>query len=238
MLQMEPNSLLQPIDQGDCPYLPRRRWVSHAFAVSQMPAAIHQRLIDRGWRRSGEVLYCNRCPGCSLCIPLRTDAGAFLPSRSQRRVLRKNGDVRVTYHDPEPDDELFSLYLRYQRARHGGHDSESQAREAFERFLCRSPVPSAVMKYHLRDQLIGAGWVDLLPDGVSSVYFVFDPEQSRRSLGVYSAMQELAFASRRGNRWLYFGFFVPGCPAMSYKAKFRPYQLLIDGAWRSWESTP
>ncbi len=231
---MEPNAVLQPIDQGACPYLPRRRWVSHAFAVTRLPADLHETLIHRGWRRSGSVLYRNSCPGCSLCIPLRTDADTFRPGKSQRRVLRKNSDVCVTFHEPEPDDEVFALYLRYQRARHRDRSSETEAGEAFERFLCHSPVPSAVMQYRLCGKLIGAGWVDLLPNGVSSVYFVFDPDHSWRSLGVYSAMREIDFASRLGKRWLYFGFFVPGCRAMSYKANFRPYQLLIDGEWRSW----
>lgn len=228
--------MLQPIDQGDCPYLPRRRWVSHAVAVTRLAADFHETLINRGWRRSGAVLYRNSCPGCSLCIPLRTHVTGFFPSRSQRRVLRRNADVRVSFHEPEADDELFELYLRYQRLRHDDRSSRAEARDAFERFLCRPPVPSAVMHYHLVGRLIGAGWVDLLPNGVSSVYYIFEPDHAWRSLGVYSAMREIDFAARLGKRWLYFGFFVPGCSAMSYKANYRPYDLLIDGTWQTWQA--
>ena len=35
-----------------------------------------------------------------------------------------------------------------------------------------------------------------------------------------------------GLGWLYLGFWVPGCRKMSYKASYRPIQLLLGGKWR------
>ena len=231
---MEPNELLHAIDQGECPYLPNRHWMTHAFAAHSVPGAIHEALIDGGWRRSGTIFYRNRCPGCSLCIPIRTRVRQFRMSRSQRRAGRKNADLRVTVHDPAPDEDLFALYVAYQRTRHREELPEAEAWDGFERFLCHSPVPSLLMRYRLGRQLVGAGWIDLLPNGVSSVYFVFDSSYASRSLGVFSVLREIELAARLGKRWLYLGFFVPGCPSMSYKANYHPYDLLIDGQWKQW----
>ncbi|TVQ37936.1 MAG: arginyltransferase [Spirochaetaceae bacterium] len=231
---MEPNELMHSIHQDRCPYLPNRRWLASAFAAGRIPAAAYESLINAGWRRSGSLFYRNSCPGCSLCIPIRTHVQQFRPSRSQRRVRRTNSDLLVTVHEPEPDTDLFALWVDYQRRRHGDDLPEDEAWSAFARFLCYSPVPSLVMRYRLQGRLVGAGWIDLLPNGVSSVYFVFDPCHASRSLGVYSALREIEFAAQLDKRWLYLGFFVPGCSAMSYKARYHPYDLLIDGQWRAW----
>ena len=231
---MEPNELIHAIDQGSCPYLPNRHWLTQAFAAERLPASVYEALIDAGWRRSGPVLYQNRCPGCTLCIPIRTHVKRFRPSRSQRRVQRKNADLHVSIHDPAADEDLFALYVEYQRTRHHDRQPEDTARQAFVRFLCNAPVPSLVMRYRLGRQLIGAGWVDVLPRGLSSVYYVFDPNYAARSLGVFSVLREIELAAQLNKEWLYLGFFVPGCPSMSYKANYHPYDLLIDGRWHRW----
>jgi len=74
--------------------------------------------------------------------------------------------------------------------------------------------------------------VDVLPHSLSSVYFAFDPDFGRRSLGTFSVMKEIELAAAGGKRWLQFGFWVAGSQKMDYKAGFRPHETLIDGVWR------
>jgi arginine-tRNA-protein transferase len=194
-----------------------------------MPGAAYEALLADGWRRSGVVFYQNHCPGCSCCIPLRISVGSFVPSRSQRRVSRRNSDVAVRIGPTTSDDELVSLYRRYVQERHDPLDPVEP--EQFERFLVSSPVESRMMRYTVGDQLIGAGWVDLLADGISSVYFAFDPAESRRSLGTFSILQEIALARELDKQWLYLGFFVPGSPKMEYKGAFEPGEYAVNGKW-------
>lgn len=222
------------VDQGECPYLPNRRWMSHAFATATLPAGVYETLISNAWRRSGRIFYRNCCPGCSLCIPIRVPVSEFAASGSQRRVVRRNRDVEVSVHDIAPDDDLYRLYRTYQRERHGRGEEDGESWESFTQFLGTSPVPGLVMRYRVGNELIGAGWVDLLPEGLSSVYFVYHPAHSARSPGTLSALHELRFASELGKSWYHLGFFVPGCSSMAYKARFRPYELLIDGRWHRW----
>jgi len=220
---------LYAADHGACPYLPGRRWITHSFQLSEMPGSAYEALLADRWRRSGLVFYQNHCPGCDCCIPVRVAVDGFVPSRSQRRTARRNTDVTVHLEPPSLDDELVSLYRRYVQARHDPADPAEP--DQFERFLVSSPMDSRMMRYWVGDRLVGAGWIDLLPNGISSVYFAFDPADSRRSLGTFSIMQEIALARRLGKQWLYLGFFVPGSSKMEYKGAFEPGEYAVGGKW-------
>ena len=95
-----------------------------------------------------------------------------------------------------------------------------------------SPITTREMRYRVDGRLVGLGIVDVVPDVVSSVYFYFDPAEGKRSLGTYSALQEIEYAQRTGRAYLYLGYYVHGCKEMSYKARFKPCELLTpDGRW-------
>lgn len=47
------------------------------------------------------------------------------------------------------------------------------------------------MKYYLDGKFIAVGVVDLVPNGLSSVYFFYDPEYKDYRLGVFSALIEI-----------------------------------------------
>ncbi|MDC0462534.1 hypothetical protein OAM34_06010 [Alphaproteobacteria bacterium] len=33
-------------------------------------------------------------------------------------------------------------------------------------------------------------------------------------------------------KWLYLGYLVQNSPKMTYKSRFKPYQLFVDGKWQ------
>lgn len=221
---------------GACPYLPGRTWVTYNFSTDAIDESAYEQLLGRGWRRSGRTYYQNHCPGCRLCIPIRVSAERFAPSRSQRRVDRRNRDVEVTLISAASlsgDDALFaethSLYARYTTEWHGAQEVPNA--DEYASFLADSPLDSIVMLYRIGGTLVGTGWLDVLPTGLSSVYFAFDPDYRERSLGTFSLLREIRHARETGKPWLYLGFYVPGSRSMDYKAKFHPHQLLIRGSW-------
>jgi arginyl-tRNA--protein-N-Asp/Glu arginylyltransferase len=241
-------------DNGPCPYLDDRNWQVEFFSVSAMAGGYYERLLAEGWRRSGSVFYQNHCPGCSLCYPIRLDTLAFRPSKSQRRVKRRNSDLTVEFYPAQYNAACFNLYTRYVAARHPDPDSDSSgsvdmndgtmadpnsSREAYRKFLIESPVETLMSCYYLGSgpnrKLIATGYLDILEEGLSSVYFAFDPDEGARSLGTYSVMMEAELCVRLGFRWYYLGFYVPGSRKMSYKRNFRPYQIAIDGEWQDIE---
>lgn len=217
-------------DNGECPYLPDRRWVTQSFQIGRLRESIYEGLLGQGWRRSGFAFYRNQCPGCDLCIPIRVPVQRFEASKSQRRVLRRNHDVTVSRGPLDSAPEVLELYRRYHAERHG--PSPELSGDSFRHFLGSSPIRSELVRYHVGERLLGLGWVDLLSQGLSTVYFAFDPTESRRSLGTFSILTEIEIAAGLGKQWYYLGFYVPGSPKMAYKANFRPHQLLVDGRWQ------
>ncbi len=213
-----------------CAYLPGRLAVDEFGIAERLPPAIYERLMNRGFRRSGRLVYRPVCDGCRECVPLRVRAADFVPSRSQRRVLRRNCDVQVAVGRPEISDEKYRLFCDYVREQHDGQMAMERA--AFSEFLYQSPTDTREMVLTIDDRPAGVGIVDVCPGCVSSVYFFFDPVHARRSLGVFSALKEIEMCRQLGIEYWYAGFFVRECDRMNYKASFRPYELLDrDGRW-------
>jgi arginyl-tRNA--protein-N-Asp/Glu arginylyltransferase len=74
---------------------------------------------------------------------------------------------------------------------------------------------------------------DITPTVVSGVYHYHDPDLADRSLGTFALLQTLELAKHMGKPWAYFGYYVADCASLSYKARFRPCELLgDDGTWK------
>ena len=79
-----------------CSYLPEREAVMlFADPNKIIDTDTYARLIDYGFRRSGDNVYRPHCRSCTACIPVRIPVDDFRPNRSQRRNWRANGDLRV-----------------------------------------------------------------------------------------------------------------------------------------------
>ena len=218
-----------------CPYLPGRTAQDVFTAEFDLSPALFGGLLERGFRRSGDVIYRPDCSGCRACISLRVPVAEFRPSRSQRRALRRNADVRVETGTPASTDEKWSAFAAYLRYQHDG--SMSDARDDFDRFLYESPTESLEMVYRVGRRLAGVGLVDLASNAMSSVYFYFHPDFARRSLGVFGAIREIEECRRRGLDHWYVGYYVQDCSKMRYKADFRPFEMLGDGGrWVRFEN--
>ncbi|KAF7276236.1 hypothetical protein GWI33_010792 [Rhynchophorus ferrugineus] len=81
------------------------------------------------------------------------------------------------------------------------------------------------------DQLLSVATCDQLDDGLSAVYTFFEPEAHKRSLGVYSILQQIEYVKTQGLDYLYLGYWVPHSTKMNYKAQYSPLEILLDGQW-------
>jgi len=226
----ETDSLRYVGPEGPCPYLPDRLARNEAYVVDQLDPAQYEMLMGRGFRRSGRVVYRPRCRGCSACRPIRIPVEPFERSRSLRRVWSKNQDLEVSVGEPEPTPEKYVLYRDYLKARHDGTMDRSFA--SFEAFLYDSPTGTLEFSYRLGDLLVGVSIADRCPTGLSSVYMYSDPALSVRSLGTYSVLWELDWCRRQRLDYYYLGYYVEGSLTMTYKARFRPNEMLnTEGCW-------
>jgi arginine-tRNA-protein transferase len=233
---IEQNPLPQSPDHV-CPYLPDRTARSEGFVVNEIEPEVYAAFVDQGFRRSGSLIYRPTCRSCRECVPIRVRVGAFRMSRSMRRVWRRNQDLRVEVGRPEFTEKKHAIYDRYLRHQHDG--TMTGSREEFTDFLCVSPVDTIEFRFLLGNRLVGVSVADRCPGLLSSIYMYFDPDFGKRSLGTYSILWEIRYCREHGWPYYYLGYYVAGCSKMSYKADFKPADVLLaSGDWVPADDAP
>ena len=102
-----------------CPYLPGRKERKVFTELTGANAGeLNDALSKIGFRRSQGVAYRPSCLECTACISVRVVAGAFQPSNTQRRIIRRHADLEVSACKPWSTEEQFELLREYLAARH------------------------------------------------------------------------------------------------------------------------
>jgi len=221
----------------ECSYLPNHTSVLDYDVVASMSAEEYQVKLMEGWRRFGHSLFRPGCPECRRCLSLRIPVNRFQPDRSQRRAWAANdGEVRLEIGLPSVTREKLELYDRFHHAqteRVGWRAHEPKDADDYIESFVENPFASEEWLYWLGDKLIGVGYVDRVPLGLSAIYFFHDPDERRRSLGTFNVLSTIHEAFRTNRPHVYLGFAVEGCRSLEYKFRFRPNEALsADGAWK------
>jgi arginine-tRNA-protein transferase len=214
-----------------CGYLPRATARLEYRVLLDVTPAQHEALLQRGWRRFGYEWFRPVCPACSACQSLRLPLARFTPSRSQRRTLHQNADIEVVVQAPTITDAHIRLYNAYHTDMHqrrGWPRHTIQPEAYFQQYIGGPWDFTREFLYYNHGHLLGVGLADVTPTGLSSVYFFHDPVWRPQGPGVFSVLQQLAYAQRQGLQYHYLGYWVADCPSMAYKAQYRPHELL---AW-------
>ncbi|MCA3323195.1 MAG: arginyltransferase [Roseomonas sp.] len=216
-----------------CPYLPGRTERKIVTELSGTEAeALHERLSRAGFRRSHNIAYAPVCPGCQACVPIRVVSEDFTPDRTQRRILRANADLTISEMPARATAEQFTLFQRYQKNRHADGDMAAMGYYDYRAMIEDTPISTGILEFRdARDRLLGACLTDWLADGLSAVYSFFDTEEDKRSLGTFAVLWLIGRARSLGLPYVYLGYWVPESRKMAYKARFRPSEILMSGAW-------
>ena len=102
--------------------------ISQTFPCSYLPdqqerllIAVDERLQDtehygwlmsQGFRRSGDQIYRPHCINCQACQSLRVVANEFIPTKSQKRLIKKNHTLTINIQT-EIQDSYYPLYEKY-----------------------------------------------------------------------------------------------------------------------------
>lgn len=226
---------------SQCGYLAEQLWQLEYEYVGQATAADYMQRMTQGWRRFGATLFRPQCSACRRCQSIRVVVKRFQPHRSQRRVIKANqGVVRLEIGEPSVTKAKLLLYDRYhafQAHQKGWPSHPARDPGSYADSFVDNPFPTQEWCYYLDDRLIGVGYVDDLPGGLSAIYFFYDPEERQRSPGTWNVLSILAHAAERGIPHVYLGYYVSGCSSMEYKAKFLPNEVLDEsGQWRLFRS--
>jgi arginine-tRNA-protein transferase len=216
-----------------CEYRPDQQSQLYYEVLPHMTPAEYSQRLKGGWRRFGPVVFRPECPACDLCQSLRVVASEFRPSRSQRRAWDRNeGELEMHIGPPAIDEDRLDLFTRFHAH---GHQTkgwpEPEGDETRLRLAATNPFLTEEWTYWAAGRLIGVSYVDVLPAGLSAIYFVHAPEEHRRSLGIFNILKIIEAARRRGLPHVYLGYYVDGCRSLTYKAAFRPNEVLAGGRW-------
>jgi len=221
-------------DASPCSYLDKKNaqsaFVHPSFSLT---TAVYSQLIDQGFRRSGNEAYTPHCADCTECTPTRLSVESFIPSKSQKRCIKKNIQTKVIIKPAKFEQAHYDLYLRYQNHQHTGGSMAELSKDDYINFLASQWCNTLFVEFHIGNELAAIAVVDLLDNALSAVYTFFSPKFSKNSLGSYAILWQIQHAKNLNLEFLYLGFWVKDCLKMSYKTQYQPLQGLIENHWES-----
>jgi arginyl-tRNA--protein-N-Asp/Glu arginylyltransferase len=210
------------------------------FQAEHVPPEGMDDLWAQGWRHFGTHFfrYSLMAPQGSLqtVVPLRVELSRFAHSKSQRRVLRRNKDVSVQMGPAELTDEVHEMFQRHKMR------FSDNVPEDLRSFLSDQPshLPChcSQVRCLIEGTCVAVSFFDVGAQSVSSVYAVFEPAFSSRSLGIFTILQEMEWARAQGMKYAYPGYASLGPSHYDYKKQFaglEGYDWSME-CWMPWEA--
>jgi len=217
----------------DCSYIKQARATTLFVDPDEIITSdLYMRLSNLGFRRSGAHMYKPHCADCDKCIATRVVADGYKLTRSDKRVLKKNSDLKLGYEASIETSEHYSLFESYINERHSDGDMYPPSWEQYADFLGGHCDLTRYLCARDGDgRLIMVAVIDTTIDGLSAVYTFFAPDQAERSLGHLAILLMLQLIRESNNQYLYLGYLIEECSKMAYKTRYQPLEILQKGEW-------
>ncbi len=214
--------------------LDRLEIINEEFYAEAVEPAMFDILLAESWRHFGPQffrynfgVYQNEI---RRVIPLRIRTADFKPSKSQRRVLRRNSDLETVIQPIDITPETHDLFDRHKRRFRSG------VPDTIYDFLSHNPstLPTAGHEITVRrhGKLLAASFFDVGVNSVSAIYGMFDPDETSRSLGIFTMLKVIEFAIENGKIFYYHGYAYEGESYYDYKKKFVALEIFDwKGNW-------
>lgn len=223
-------NLLKEFSLDDkCSYLANSEQTTHYKIIDNCSAYECQELVERGFRRFGKMYFRPICADCNECQSIKIDVKNYIFSKSARRVLKKANHIKSLVQQPSITQEhldLFEKYHLHMSKKKGWEHNATTPDHYYNSFVLGHEEFGYEVLYFDENRLIGVDLIDILKDGISSIYFYYDPDYAHLSLGKLSLYKQIKFAKESNKEWIYLGYYVEDCPSLSYKKEYKPYYTL------------
>ncbi|MBN1839547.1 MAG: arginyltransferase [Campylobacterales bacterium] len=212
-----------------CSYLENRKTRMEYKYIENATMELNQALVERGWRRFGNYYSRPQCQGCTACLSLRIDVEKYQFSRSSKRAFKKAEGLHYVIQAPTISTEHLELYDKYHRfmeMKRGWQYYYLKPQSYHELYVSGAHNFGKEILYFHGEKLIGVDLIDFLDNGISSIYFYYDPDFAYLSLGRLSIYEQILLGKEYGLKWIYLGYYVQECQSLKYKASYAPYQIL------------
>ena len=215
------NLLKEFLLNDKCSYLQDKEQTTHYKVIDDCDAMQCQELIERGYRRFGKMYFRPICSECDECQSIKIDVNNFKLSKSGRRVMKKASFIKTIIQTPSMSQahlDLFETYHLNMKDKKGWEHSQTNPQSYYSSFVDGHNGFGYEILYFDEDKLIGVDLIDILENGISSIYFYYDPNYMKYSLGKLSLLYQIEFAKAQQKEWIYLGYYVKDCSSLSYKA--------------------
>ncbi len=203
------------------------------FAQEVTPEQMDE-LWEHGWRHFGMFFFryatLAKQNGRYHVTPLRLQLANFSLSTSQKRVLKKNQDLRLEIRDAVIDETKEALFDRH-KTRFADNVPDS-IYDFFTPHPALIPCPAKEICLFQNEQLIAASFLDIGAQSTSSVYSIYEPTETNRSLGIYLILLSIAYSQKLGMTHYYHGYAYREPSHYDYKKRFSGLEQFDWEAWK------
>ncbi|MCK4839326.1 MAG: arginyltransferase [Desulfobulbaceae bacterium] len=214
---------------AECPYGLPHQAIYRMARFTVIPEEIMGILLAAGYRRYGNTVYTMGCENCRSCIPIKLDPFEFVPNRNQKRSSKRNLDLTIARNPLTPDKEAIALLQTFFDHRYPGKNNSAE--DYYAGFFLNSSEFSAEIRYCSEGKLLGVSIIDVGRTWLNAVYFFFEPQSSKRSLGTFNIINLIDLCKEQNIHNLYLGYWIKESSAMNYKAAFQPHYVFVDEYW-------
>jgi arginine-tRNA-protein transferase len=186
------------------------------------------------------------CRSCNICLPIRVVLPLFKLRSEHRRVLSHNRRLRLEVHEGPPpnmpeDNEFTRLLHDYTNARFADAGwATVNLKDASGRLQMYETLPGLKpMHLTLRDEFGRLAGCNVFHTGNICTYdasFFYDPALLRTGIGHALTLMTIDHLRQAGFIYMHLGYYTRTPTPLSWKDKFFPLEVRVDGVWQRHDS--
>lgn len=198
-------------------------YILDEFSRTWVTPSQYDYLLSKGWRHFGENFFRYNISiyeekVCNV-IPLRIKVDQFMPSKSQRKIIKKCENFEISIQKINIDnvtENLFDLHkLKFT-------DNIPNSIYDFISKSNPSNAPTTILELIVYDngKAIAISYFGIGESSISSIYAMFNPDYKKYSLGLFTMLVEINYATQLDMNFYYHGYCYDISSFYDYKKKF------------------